>query len=65
MERRTIIMFVAFVALLVLAYIWRRTKGKRGEMQVAALLDLLPRDRYSVINDLLIQRGGYSMIAAD
>ena len=60
MERRTIIMFVAFVALLVLAYIWRRTKGKRGEMQVAALLDLLPRDRYSVINDLLIQRGGYS-----
>ncbi len=41
-------------------FIWRRTKGKRGEKTVAALLSLLPNKDYMVINDLVIQSGGYS-----
>ena len=53
-------MIVAVVAVFVLAIIWRRSKGKRGEKQVAALLALLPKKRYKVINDLLIQSGGHS-----
>ena len=60
MEWSTIIMIVAVVAVFVLAIIWRRSKGKRGEKQVAALLALLPKKRYKVINDLLIQSGGHS-----
>lgn len=55
-----IISVLAFVALIVLAFLWRRSKGRRGEKQVAALLALLPKDRYRVVNNLLIQRGGYS-----
>lgn len=60
MEWSTIIMITAIVALFVLAIIWRRSKGKRGEKQVAILLDLLPKKDYKVINDLLIQSGGHS-----
>ena len=48
------------VLFFVLAIIWRRTKGKRGEKQVAVLLSMLPKKKYRVINDLLIQSGGYS-----
>jgi len=55
-----IIMIAVFVTLFVLAIIWRRSKGKRGEVQVAALLALLPKKSYKVINDLLIQSEGYS-----
>jgi hypothetical protein len=51
---------LVFVALIVLGVLWRKTKGRRGEKQVAALLALLPKDRYKVINDLLIQKGGHS-----
>lgn len=60
MEWSNIIMIAAIVALFVLAIIWRRSKGKRGEKQVAALLALLPKKSYKVINDLLIQSGGHS-----
>lgn len=60
MEWSTIIMIVAVVAVFVLAIIWRRSKGKRGEKQVAALLALLSKKRYKVINDLLFQSGGHS-----
>lgn len=60
MQWSTIIMIAAVVALFVLAIIWRRSKGKRGEKQVAALLALLPKKSYKVINDLLIQSGGHS-----
>ena len=60
MEWSTIIMIAALVAFFVLAIIWRRSKGKRGEKQVAALLALLPKKSYKVINDLLIQSGGHS-----
>ena len=54
------ILVLAFVALIALGILWRRSKGLRGEKQVAALLALLPKDRYKVINDLLIQKGGHS-----
>ena len=60
MNYSSTISILVFVALLVLGILWRKSKGKRGEKQVAALLTLLPKDKYKVINDLLIQKGGYS-----
>lgn len=60
MDWSTIISIAAVVALFVLVIIWRRSKGKRGEKQVAALLALLPKKSYKVINDLLIHSGGHS-----
>ena len=60
MNWSSLIPILAFVALIALGILWRRSKGRRGERQVAALLALLPKDKYKVINDLLIQRGGYS-----
>lgn len=60
MEWSSIITIAAIVALFAIAIIWRRSKGKRGEKQVAALLSLLPKNDYKVINDLLIQSGGHS-----
>ncbi len=60
MEWSSIITIAAFIALFATAIFWRRTKGKRGEKHVAALLSLLPRKDYKVINDLLIQSGGHS-----
>lgn len=60
MEWSTIITIAALVALFVVVIVWRRSKGKRGEKQVAALLSLLPKKDYKVINDLLIQSGGHS-----
>lgn len=55
-----IIIVAGFVALIVLGIVWKKTKGRRGEKQVAALLSLLPKDKYKVINNLLLQSGGYS-----
>lgn len=52
----TILVLVVFIALVV---IWRKTKGKRGEKQVAVLLKLLPSE-YRVINDLMVKNGGYT-----
>lgn len=60
MSSSGIISVLVFVALIVLGILWRKSKGRRGEKQVAALLSLLPKDKYKVINDLLIQKGGYS-----
>ena len=60
MNYSSTISILVFVALLVLGILWRKSKGKRGEKQVATLLTLLPKDKYKVINDLLIQKGGYS-----
>lgn len=60
MNSSGIITILVFVALIVLGTLWRKSKGRRGEKQVAALLSLLPKDKYRVINDLLIQKGGYS-----
>ena len=48
------------IAIFVLVIWWRRSKGKRGEMKMAALLALLPEKDYKVINDLLIQSNGRS-----
>ena len=60
MDWSAIITILAFVALFALVIIWRRSKGKRGEKQVAVLLSLLPKKEYKVINDLLLQSGGHS-----
>ena len=51
---------VFVVALTVLAFVWKARKGKRGERLVAAHLAKLPQEDYKVINDLLLQSGGYS-----
>lgn len=55
-----IIIVAGFVGLIVLGIVWKKTKGRRGEKQVAVLLSLLPKDKYKVINNLLLQSGGYS-----
>ena len=60
MDWNAIITIAAIVAIFVLVILWRRSKGKRGEKQVAVLLSLLPQKDYKVINDLLIQSGGHS-----
>lgn len=48
------------VFLLVIFLLWRKTKGRRGEKQVAILLSLLPKEKYRVINNLLLQQSGHS-----
>ena len=60
MELGAIFTVLVVVALFLAAIIWRRTKGKRGEIQVSALLSLLPKKNYMVINDLLLQSSGHS-----
>lgn len=60
MDWTAIISILLIVSLLVLAIIWRRSKGKRGEKHVAAFLSFLPKKEYKVINDLLLQTGGHS-----
>lgn len=53
--------FVLLIVLFFVLYIiWIKTKGGRGEKQVSVLLALLPKDKYKVINNLLIQQDGYS-----
>ena len=54
------IIVLGFIALIVLGIIWRKTKGRRGEKKMAAFLDLLPKNKYKVINNLLLQSGGHS-----
>lgn len=53
-------MILLFVLFIILGIIWRKTKGRRGEKRVAMLLALLPKDKYRVINNLLIKQGSYS-----
>lgn len=60
MDWTAIISILLIVSLLVLAIIWHRSKGKRGEKHVAAFLSFLPKKEYRVINDLLLQTGGHS-----
>lgn len=60
MDWTAIISILLIVSLIVLAIIWRRSKGKRGEKHVAAFLSFLPKKEYRVINDLLLQTGGHS-----
>lgn len=50
----------ALAGIFLLVILWRKSKGKRGEKQVSALLALLPRKKYKVINDLLLQSGANS-----
>lgn len=60
MDWTAVLSTLSLVLLFALVIIWRRLKGKRGETQVAVLLSLLPKKKYKVINDLLIQSGGHS-----
>ena len=60
MRATEMVIVAGFVALIVLGIVWKKTKGRRGEKQVAALLSLLSKDKYKVINNLLLQSGGYS-----
>lgn len=60
MDWTAIISILLIVSLIVLAIIWRRSKGKRGEKHVAAFLSFLPKKEYRVINELLLQTGGHS-----
>lgn len=53
--------FVLLIVLFFVLYIiWTRTKGRRGEKQVAILLSLLPKEKYRVINNILLQQSGHS-----
>ena len=60
MDWTAIISILLIVSLIVLAIIWRRSKGKRGEKHVAVFLSFLTKKEYRVINDLLLQTGGHS-----
>ena len=53
----TVVFIIGFFALVIILKV---TKGKRGEKMVGAFLSRLPKDEYLVINDLLLQGGGYS-----
>lgn len=50
---------LGIIVLLVLIVI-RKTKGKRGEMNVAFILKRLPHEDYHVINDLMLDLGGWT-----
>ncbi len=60
MDSNTVITIIAFLAIIAAAIIWRATKGKRGEKHVSVLLSLLPKSKYKIINNLLLQSGGHS-----
>lgn len=60
MTWQLILGYLSLAALIAVVIIWRKSKGKRGEKQVAVLLGLLSKKKYKVINDLLLQSGAYS-----
>lgn len=60
MTWQLILCYLSLAALIAVVIIWRKSKGKRGEKQVAVLLGLLSKKKYKVINDLLLQSGAYS-----
>lgn len=60
MNLSSVIPVIGFVALVVLGIVWRKTKGRRGEKKMAALLAFLPKEKYKIINNLLLQSGSYS-----
>lgn len=60
MDWTAVLSLFLLVAFFTLIIVWKRSKGKRGERRVAVLLSRLPKDKYKIINDLLLQSGGYS-----
>lgn len=52
------IILIIFILVVVLAIIF--PKGKRGEMNVAAILKTLPSDKYLVLNNLLLKSGNWT-----
>jgi len=59
-DKGVIIGVITLVVILTFISLRRKSKGKRGEKHVAALLSLLPKKKYKVLNDLLLQFGGHS-----
>ena len=63
MDQSTLI-FVGICLLFVLSFIWRhrrrKTSGEMGEIVVAKRLKKLDKEKYHVINNLLLQNNGYS-----
>ena len=58
-----ILMICTVAAIFLLAVIarhFKKSRGRRGERKVARLLDRLPKDRYFVINDLMLLSEGRS-----
>ncbi len=55
-----VIPIVALIGFFCLLYLWKKSKGKRGEKRMAAFLSFLPKKEYRIINDLLLQSGGHS-----
>lgn len=53
-----IIILIAVVVLLILLCRWLTPKGRRGEKHVASILHRLPRSKYKVINNLLLNYRG-------
>jgi len=56
----TFILILLVVVIIGSGIVFRKTKGKQGEKQVATRLARLPRDRFKILNDLILQSGGYS-----
>lgn len=52
--------FIAIVVLIVLILRFPKIKGIIGELYVAAFLKILPKDKYTVINNLLFTWNGHS-----
>ena len=55
-----VMIFIAIVVLLVLILRLPKIKGIIGELYVAAFLKILPKDKYTVINNLLFTWNGHS-----
>lgn len=55
-----LLMIVAIVVLLIILKHLIPTKGAMGEKRVARILEKLPEEKYSVINNLLLNNSGYT-----
>ena len=57
---------IILAVIVLIISIWlRRSKGRIGEHRVAHILDRLPKDRYQVINDLLLRTSSGSTTQID
>ena len=55
-----LLMIVAIIVLLIILKHLIPTKGAMGEKRVARILEKLPEEKYSVINNLLLNNSGYT-----
>ena len=57
---------IILAVIVLIISIWlRRSKGRIGEHRVAHILGRLPKDRYQVINDLLLRTSSGSTTQID